>query len=210
MQDAYVRRPSISGFLTHPNVLIRISTGTAAGLAIFLVSWAVSYAWLPEGAARASWLPLTEANSALAIALWLFAWNLMTVGVTTVASLFVVNRFPAGYLIPWLIFGWYGALLGTNSFAYPDPAGPQAPTLSVIWMRSGLREALAYLLVAAALTNLHLWRQSSWWSTRLERIRSWREVRLSRAEILLVILAIALLFWAVYVEAWQFAQAMLR
>ena len=205
-QDAAVRRPSISGLLAHPNLLIRISAATAAGFIVFLASWTASYAWLPEGFYRIFWQPSVEGNDALT----LFAWNLMTVGVTAFASLFVINRFPAGYLIPFFVFGLYGGLLGTNSFFIPDPAGPQAPTLNVIWTRSGLREALAYLLVAAALTNVYLWRQPSWWSTRLERIRSWRDVRLSRAEILLVIVAIALLFWAVYVEAWQIAQAMSR
>ncbi len=193
--------------LSHSNLLIRILVATAVGLAIFFASWAISYAWLPEGAVRAFWQSSTPGNDAQMIALTLFAWNLMTVGVTTLASLFILNRLPAGYLVPLLIFAWYGALLGTNSFADPDPAGRLAPTVNVFWTRSGLREATAYLLVAVALANIYLWREPSWWSTRLERVRSWRDIRLSRPEILLVIVALALLGWAMYVEAWQIVQS---
>jgi hypothetical protein len=187
--------------LSHPNLLIRISAATAAGFIVFLASWGASYAWLPEG-----FYGILRWQSPPDTGLAMFTWNLMTVGVAAVASFFVVNRFPAGYIVPLLIFGLYGGLLGTNSFAHPDPAGPQVPTLSVIWTRSGLREALAYLLVAAALTNIYLWRQPSWLSTHVERVRSWRDLRLSPAEILLVAVAIALLFWAVFVEASQIAQ----
>ncbi len=197
----------VSGFLSHPNVLVRILTGSAAGLAVFFVSWAASYAWLPEGVVRASWVPSIEGSDAQTAAFSLLAWNLMTAGLIVIASLFAVGRFPAGYLIPLLIFAWYGALLGTNSFAIPDPAGRVAPTLSVIWTRSGLREALAYMLLAAALANVHLWREPSWWSARLERIRSWRDIRLSPAEILLLIAAMAMLGWAMIVEGWQIAQS---
>ncbi len=193
--------------LWHPNLFVRILAATAWATLVFLVSWCVSYAFLPDGAVRAFWQPSTGGNDAVALALSLLAWNLLTVGVIGIASLFALDRFPAGYLIPLLYFAWYGALLGTNSFETPDPAGRLAPTLSVIWTHSGLREVLAYLLIAVALTKVYLWREPSWWSTRLERIRSWRDVRLSTAEILLLIVALALLCWAMYVEGWQIAQA---
>lgn len=191
--------------LSHPSLLVRILAAAVVGLVIFYGSWAASYVWLPEGAVRAFWQPSTSGKDMELIAVTLFAWNLVTAGVTAAASLFVVNRFPAGYLVPLLVFGLYGGLLGTNSFAYPDPAGPMAPTIDVIWTRSGIREALSYLLVAAALANIYIWRQPVWWSTRVERVRSWRTVRLSRSEVLLVLLAIVLLFWAVSVEAWGIA-----
>ncbi len=193
--------------LSHPNLLIRTLAATAVGLAVFLASWAASYTWLPEGAVRAFWQPSPAGNDVQTIALAMFAWNLLTVGLTALSSLFVLNRFPAGYFIPLLILAWYGALLGTNSFASPDPAGRLAPTVNVIWTRSGLREAAAYLLVASALANIHLWREPSWWSTRLERVRSWRDVRLSAPEIILIVAALALLGWAMYVEGGQIVES---
>jgi hypothetical protein len=154
--------------LTHPNVLIRILSSWLIGLIIFFAVWTASYLWLPEGSLQfASLNPVLSApaEAVLPEALGIFAWNLCVAGsLVVLSSLFLIGRFPAGYLLPWVICGLYGALLGTNSFALSDPAGPMAPNFAVLWTRAGLREIAAYLLIAAALANFYLWRQLSWWS----------------------------------------------
>jgi hypothetical protein len=67
-------------------------------------------------------------------------------------------------------------------------------------MHAGVRELTAYLLVAAVSTNLPLWKQRSWWSWQVERIRQWRDIHLSWVEVLCLVVALGLLAWAAYVE----------
>jgi hypothetical protein len=143
--------------LTHRCVLIRALSSWFFGLILFFAVWTVAYHLLPEGALRGrlpgARIPL-DPDDGLLFALRIFAVNLgLSGGIVAFASLFRVGRLPPGYLVPWLLFAVYGALLGTNSFAYLDPAGPPAPTADVLWTRSGTRELTAYLLVAAALAR---------------------------------------------------------
>ncbi|NMC14778.1 MAG: hypothetical protein GYA34_18070 [Chloroflexi bacterium] len=193
--------------LIHPNLLIRLLSNWLIGFIIFLSVWVLSYGIFPSGSLRfAAGNPVLTSvgESVLPEALRIFAWNLcLTGGLVVYSSLFVVKEFPAGYLLPWIICAHYGALLGTNSFALPDPAGPAAPNLVVLWTRAGWREISAYLLIAAALAHIYQWQLPSWWSTRMKRVRSWRELHLSSGEVICFILAIGLLGWAAYVEAWQ-------
>ena len=80
-----------------------------------------------------------------------------------------------------------------------------APQLDIAWQHVGLRELSAYLLAAAALADRHLWFQRSVWDWRLSRVRAWRELRLSRAEIALLAGAVVLLAWSAVTEASQIA-----
>ncbi len=149
-------------------------------------------------------LPEPAESSVAAMTISIALNNLVRgIGVTGLASLFSVGRFPLGYLVPWLSFALYGFLLGTNSFALPNPDGTIAPTIAVAWTRSGLRELSAYVLVAAALSNMHLWRQLSWLNTRTERVRSWADIRLTWSEILGLIAALVLVGWSACIEARQ-------
>ena len=194
--------------LTHPNPLIRALAGWLVGMVVFVVAWALSYALLPEG--FFGFFPRMGAVSAdvgqgiLSLAWEIFVNNIFVNAVVIgLASLLAMGCISGGYLIAWFVCGSYGGMLGTNSFTYPDPGGPMAPYLAVIWERSGTREITAYLLTAAALANIHLWRDPSLRSSRLERVRRLREVRLSLGEILLVVVAVLLIAWGAYVEAWQ-------
>ena len=158
----------------HPNLLIRVLSNWLIGFITFFSVWALSYAALPPGSLQfAAGNPvLTRAGEAL-LPLRLSAWNLCAArGLVVLSSLFVVRDFPAGYLLPWIICALYGALLGTNSFALPDPTGPSAPNPAVLWTRAGGREISAYLLIAAALARIYQWQLPSWWSVRMKRVRS--------------------------------------
>lgn len=202
---------ALTALLTHRHVAVRILAAWGIGLAILAATWNISYYWLPPGILRgwsvsvASWPRLESGTLGVpALALRIALRNAVAGGGATVlASLFTVGRFPLGYLAPWAWFGFYGVLLGTNSFAHPNLAGPLAPTATVAWTRSGIREISAYLLIAAAFANLGIWQQRSWWNWRVEQVQAWTRLRLSRTELLSLFLALVLLGWSAYVEAWQ-------
>ena len=164
--------------------------------------WAASLAWLPDGFFLA--LPRPSINSCLP-GVWetlrAFFWNLvLTGGLTVFASLFILHRFPLGYIVPWMTFALYGGMLGTNSFSCPSTDGAIPVSLSVLLTRAGFRETLGYLLIAAALANQHLWKQPSFFKMQIERVRSWKEFRPSLDAMIGLCTAIFLIAWGAVVE----------
>ena len=188
--------------LTHHSFFVRAVIAIIVGVAIFFGAWAVSLAWLPEGFFLV--LPRPSINNCQQD-VWqtvrAFLWNLvLTGGLTAFASLFAVNRFPLGYIVPWMMFATYGGLLGTNSFSCPNPEGPLPISLSVLWTRAGFRETIGYLLIAAALSNQFLWRQPSFFKVQVERVRSWKEFKLNLQSVLGLCIAVFLIAWGAVVE----------
>jgi hypothetical protein len=99
-----------------------------------------------------------------------------------------------------MVFATYGGMLGTNSFACPNPEGAVSISLSVLWTRAGFRETIGYLLIAAVLANQYLWRQPSFFKMQVERVRSFKEFKLKLEVILGLCTAIFLIAWGAMVE----------
>jgi len=99
----------------------------------------------------------------------------------------------------------YAILLGTNSFGILAPAR-FALSLATVLNRSGAFEITAYIAIAATTRGLAIWRQRSWLDWHSEQVGSWREWRLNRAEIAVIVGAILLLAAANYREAVQMHQ----
>ncbi len=135
------------------------------------------------------------------LAMTIFSWNLVVgVGAIVAGSLFAFGPLSLGYFAPWWWALGYGVALGTNSFVLTVP-GKLAPRIDILWQHIGAREILAYVLVAAALSNVHLWRPRSWHALTLSRVRALGDVRLRTAEVACLACAIVLLFWSANVEA---------
>ena len=198
---------SLGSTLTHRNVAIRATSAWLIGLAALVTAWLVSYRWMPEGAvgfSLASHLPLESLKQQAALTAGIFGWNLAVGGTALfVSSFFRLGRVPLAYFAPWAWFALYGIALGTNSFAITTPGMRIPLQLEIAWNHVGLRELSSYLLAAAALADRHLWLQRRVWHWRLARVRSWNELRLSRAEIGLLAAAITLLAWSAATEASQ-------
>ncbi len=193
-------------FLNHPNVLFRAISSLIIGLLILFAVWTISYLWFPEGVFKfyGSLIPesIGTGDRVLILTLEIFLWNFFCVGgLVALASMFVIGKLPASYLVPWFVCAAYGALLGTNSFTFPDPAEPLAPNIAIFWQRAGIWEITAYFLIASALASVYLWRQRSWWGLGVKKIRSWRQIRLSRQELLFIAMAVVLLLFAAFREA---------
>jgi hypothetical protein len=194
---------TLVSLLTHRSFFVRGAIAIIVGVAIFFAMWAASLAWLPEGFFLVLPRPsiITSCEQNVEQALRAFLWNLVfTGGLTAFASLFAVNRFPIGYIVPWMMFAMYGGLLGTNSFNCPNPEGPLPISLSVLWTRAGFRETIGYLLIAAALSNQFFWRQTSFFKLHIESVRSWKEFKINLEMIFGLCLAIFLLAWGAVVE----------
>lgn len=190
--------------LTHPSPARRALVASAIALGLWLASWTLSYLVIAEGALRevmAARVPADLLTSGPSLGLTIFSWNLLFgVGAIVIGSLVGVGRLSLGYFAPWWWAVAYGIALGTNSFVLTIP-GKYAPSLDVLWSHIGGREILAYLLVAAALANVHVWRPRQWHDLSLSRVRTFRDVRLSAAELACLCGALVLLAWTAAVEA---------
>lgn len=191
--------------LTHRSPARRALAATAIAVGIWFGSWTVSYLAIGEGVLRelmASRVPTELLTSGPSLGLTIFSWSLLFgVGAIVIGSLVGIGRFSLGYLAPWWWALGYGVALGTNSFVLTVPGAKYAPQLDVLWSHVGGREIFAYLLIAAALANVHVWRPRRWHDLTLSRVKTLRDVRLSTAELACLAGALTLLAWTASVEA---------
>ena len=190
--------------LTHVSPVRRALTASAVALVLWLGAWTLSYLLIGEGALRevlSSRVPEGVFAAGPSLAITIFQWNLVFgVGAIVVGSLVAIGPISLGYLAPWWWALGYGVALGTNSFVLTVP-GKLAPRLDILWQHIGAREILAYILVSAALANIHRFRPLRWRDMKLHRVRMVSDIRLGVTEIALVGGALVLLFWTANVEA---------
>ena len=190
---------------------MRLATAGTVGIVGFVVAWTVAYLVLPEGATRFTLglLPALDARSDSAgVATTLFVWNAgFGFGVIALASLYSVGPISLAYFAPWTWFVRFGIALGTNSFALFVPGARIPPfDLRSIVSHAGIPELVAYIVLATVLANASLWRQRRITDRHLVRIRHLRDIRLTRVELSLVLVAFALLAGAALMETSQIAR----
>src|SRR3954465_6647326 len=190
--------------LTHRSPLPRAITASVTALTLWIVAWTLSYLFLSEGlltALMSSRVPDDILFAGPSLGATIFQWNLLFgMGAIVVGSLFAIGRLSLGYVAPWWWAVGYGVALGTNSFVLTVP-GKLAPNIDIVWQHIGLREILAYLLVAAALANIHFWRPRRWYDLTLRRVGGVRERRLRGIELPFVASGLVLLAWTASIEA---------
>jgi hypothetical protein len=190
--------------LTHHSPGPRAATAVLIAAALWLGAWTVSYLAIGEGALReviSARDPGDVLRAGPSLAMTILLWNVIFgVGSIALGSMFAIGRISLGYLAPWWWALGYGVALGTNSFVLTVP-GKLAPRLDVLWQHIGAREILAYVLVAAALANIHVWRPRRWRDLRLSRIHAVAGLRLRASELACIAGALVLLAWTANVEA---------
>jgi len=190
---------------------VRLATATAIGVVGFVIAWTVAYTVLPEGATRFTLglLPTLDARADSAgVAATLFIWNAaFGFGVIALASLYSVGPISLAYLAPWTWLVRFGIALGTNSFALFVPGARIAPLdIRAIVSHAGIPELVAYIVLATVLANASLWRQRRVTDRHVVRVRHLREIRLTRVELSLVVVAFLLLAGAALMETSQIAR----
>ena len=190
---------------------MRLATATAIGVVGFVIAWTVAYTVLPEGATRFTLglLPTLDARAdSVGVAATLFIWNAaFGFGVIALASLYSVGPISLAYLAPWTWLVRFGIALGTNSFALFVPGARIAPLdIRAIVSHAGIPELVAYIVLATVLANASLWRQRRVTDRHVVRVRHLREIRLTRVELSLVVVAFLLLAGAALMETSQIAR----
>lgn len=169
-------------------------------ITLFLLVTAVSYVFLPQGILRGR-IPssglLGQFVNPLEAFTKIFLFNLFMGGsvYAIICNFFEVDEVPLGYFAIWFSISIFGIIEGTNSFVYPYE-NIYASLRG--FLRTGLWEFTAYILMTTATTNLVLYKQTSWTSWKICKIKNPSEIRIERYEKLayfigVVILAIAAL-----------------
>ena len=179
-----------------------------------LGAYLLGFYFLPEGLMRGT--PAVAVGGAVAKtgSFWpqlglTLLWNVGLAAVLVVVlNLTRVKRFPVGYLYP-IVMGVFGGLIsGTNSFAASDLTHYNAWEGMALGLSIGGLEMLGYVLVAAATANLTMEQYRSWWRWSGEwkptRIRRFRDLRLTRSEMITLALALLLFLVAAYRETAMF------
>ena len=197
--------------LSHRSAFVRLATAATVGVIAFIVAWTIAYVVLPEGATRFTLrlLPTLDARADSAgVAATLFIWNAgFGFGVIALASLYSIGPISLAYFAPWTWLVRFGIALGTNSFALFVP-GARVPPLDLrsIISHAGIPELIAYVILATVLANASLWRQRRLTDRNLVRIRHFRDIRLTRLELSLVVVAFVLLAGAALIETSNIAR----
>lgn len=170
-----------------------------------MVSFLVGYYLLPEGFMRGSFQVTIGSLAGSATTFWgqlglTLLFNLGVVFVIGVlANLQRMYGVPAGYLVLIILGVTSGLIAGTNSFAASDLRQFNAWDGTALSMSIGGIEMMAYVLGISATADIGLYDYSlrEW---RGRKIRTWREIKLSRSEVLCLCLGILLLVIAAYQE----------
>jgi hypothetical protein len=205
------REMNTSSVEAHRGVFQRLLILYGLYTLLFNIFFVLAYYFLPEGFMRGS--PQMAAGEVVASAssFWsqfglTLLFNLCLMGGMAVLANFIqVKGIPLGYLIPPVLAVVQGLIVGTNSFVadnlnrYSNVREAMALGTSI-----GGVETLGLLLIISSTVGYGVYHYRSWWSGRGEwsptRVMRLRDVRLSRVEILGLVLGILLTIVAAYRE----------
>jgi len=194
---------------THESVFKRVLWLYGLYTLLSNATYLLGYYLLPEGFMRGS--PQVAVGRLAAtgtfwseFALTLF-FNLgWVVVISVLLNLNQAKGFPMGYIMPISLGITTGLISGTNSFAASDLKLYNAWDGMALGISIGGLEMLAYILIIASTVSLGVYQYRSWWrwsgKWKSTKVMNFRDVRLSRAEMLCLIIGILLLFIAAYRE----------
>ena len=171
------------------------------------MAFAIGYLLLPEGALRGSAIAIWGEVAAQQTSFWskflaTIGFNLGIVSlIGIVVNLQRVNGLPAGYVFIFVQGILSGIVAGTNSFV-SQVISPYTLEGWLVALRIGYLEFLGYVCIVAATVGVGLRNYTSWlpWKAKEIKVKTWRDIRLSRQEIIWLVIGILLIFLASYNE----------
>jgi len=202
---------NISPIQTQDRVFTRILWLYGLFTLLFNICFVFAYYVLPEGFMRGGPQMVAGEIVTKAESFWpqfgltlLFNLGIFAT-IAIVANFNQVKGFPAGYLIPIVLAGTQGLIVGTNSFLADnlDRYSNVREAMALGQTIGGL-ETLGFILVIASTVKYGVYQYRSWWrwsgKWKPTKLMNLRDVRLSRQEIVCLVLGILLLIIAAYRE----------
>ena len=128
--------------------------------------------------------------------------NLLVMGsICTLLNLQRVGTIPLGYTVPLFLGVTTGLFLGTNSLVAVDLSGVPFLAGTATGLTIGGAEMLGYVCLIAATAGVSTHQRQSWWrKEKFVRVRRVRDFRLSRGEVVVLALGLALIVAAAFRE----------
>jgi len=187
--------------LVDRNLFRRFMWMWVLSFSIFFLVWVASYLALPQGVLRGK-LPgtalLGEDIDIVSTFLKIFLFNLIVGGIVfSLCNLFRVGNVPLGYVAIWGQILIFGLLKGTNSFIYPY----ESMSASFLgFLRTGLWEFTSYILMTCSTIDFAIYRQESWISNKVTKIKQWNDVKLNKVEKITYFLGVSVLLLSAFLE----------
>ncbi|MFB3923498.1 MAG: hypothetical protein ACE145_17385 [Terriglobia bacterium] len=131
------------------------------------------------------------------------AMNLLVMGsICILLNLQRVRTIPLGYLVTFFLGVTTGLFLGTNSLAALDLSGVPFLAGTATGLTIGGAETLGYVCLIAATAGISMYQRQTWWrwNEKFVRVKSLRDIRLSRGELLVLAVGFALIVVAAFRE----------
>ncbi len=194
--------------LANQNVWVRVVYAVILYISIFIATTIVSYFLLPEGMLKnknpaQNW---EMSRSVLTAALQIFAYNLGSVVLIAIVSLFAKKNkneqryISLGYLVMLILVVINGVVLGTWSFAIGSPPVPLLDRLLGIFdifHRAALWEMIGQIFILSGLANIAIVRTNA----KRTVARKMTEVKLTYAEKIVLISGLVLMLLGAVIEA---------
>lgn len=192
---------------TQSSILKRVLWAYLFYVVLNLFSFAIGYFLLPEGALLNTPYSALAEVAAQQTGLWL--QFLSTVGFNLGFAFLLgvglnlqrVNSFPTGYVVLFAAGIMSGLFAGTNSFVV-QAISPYTLEGWLVALRIRHLELLGYTVIVASTIGVGIRDYSSWlpWKAKETKIQNWCEIRLSRQEVIGIVVGVFLILLAGYNE----------
>jgi len=193
------------GNLGHGHLWVRTGYAFVLFFAILALAYAFGFLFLPEGIMKELPLPsllvFEEKESFLSSFIKTLLYNLFMLGMIIGLNHYRVQSFTFGYLPLYTNTVMMGLFAGTNSFS----GGISTYTLDglFLFLQIGFLEFSAYILACVATVNLAMFHAERWRGEKFRKIRRFKDVKLSKYELLFLLMSLILLVVAAFNE-WRY------
>jgi hypothetical protein len=191
---------------THQSVFTRVLWLYGLYSLLNMGFYLFGYYLLPEGFMRGGPQSAVGEFVASATSFWSeFALTLLfnlgwVVGLSIILNLNQVKGFPTGYILPITLGITSGLISGTNSFVASDMKQFNAWEGMAMGLSIGGLEMLSYVLVIASTVGFGIYQYQSWWTLKGEKFKNFRDIRLSKSEMICLASGIILIIFSAYRE----------
>jgi len=191
--------------LGHESLWVRTGYAFMFFFTFIALAYAFGFLFLSEGIMKELPLPslmvFEEKESLLSSFTKTLVYNLFVLGLIVGVNHYRVRSFTLGYLPLYANTVMMGLFAGTNSFS----GGISAHTLEgwLLFLQIGFLEFSAYIFACVATVNLAMFHAERWRGEKFKEIRRFKEVKLSKYELLFLLVSLILLVVAAFNE-WRY------
>ncbi len=191
--------------LNDENVWKRAGYAYLMFFVLLILSYLLGYFLLPEGIMKKLPFPSIMAfegtESFPVLIAKTLSFNLFFIAIIVGANLFRVRSFTFGYLPLYANTILMGLFAGTNSFS--GTVSTYTPEGWLLFLKIGFLEFSAYILVCVSTVGFAMYHAEKWRGENFKKIRRFKDIRLSRQEVIFLLVALILLFIAA-INEWKF------